>query len=97
MRTFLKIALWGCFALFTLAAFVYGADDVWARFRGRPLEQIKIGRYYAVMNRWKEIEYSVGSPTMETCVDALLPHFGHTPCWYLKRHTIQEVDLRPLQ
>ena len=92
MRTVLKISLWVCLSLVGVAAFLYAADDISARFRGRPVEQIKIGRYYAVMNRWNEMEYSVGSPTMETCVDALLPHFGHKPCWYLKRHTIQEVD-----
>ena len=93
MRTALRITLWGCLALVTLAAFVYGADEMCARLRGRPVEQIKIDHYYAVMNRWKEIEYSVGSPTTETCVDALLPHFGHSPCWYLKRHTFQEIRI----
>lgn len=91
MRTVLKIALRGGFALVALAAFVYGADDVCVRFRGRPVEQIKVDHYYAVTNRWKELEYSTGSPSIETCVDALLPHFGHTPCWYLKRHTLQEI------
>jgi len=93
MRTVLRTALWGCLALAALATFVYGADDVCARFRGRPVEQVRIGRYYAAMNRWNQIEYSVGSPIVETCVDTLLPHFGHTPCWYLRRHTIQEVDV----
>jgi hypothetical protein len=92
MRSVLRIALWVCLALVGLAAFIYASDDVCARLRGRPVEHIRIGRYYAVTNRWEEREYSVGSPTIETCVDALLPHFGHVPCWYLKRHTIQEVD-----
>jgi hypothetical protein len=91
MRTIRKIALWGCLALLGLTAFIYVADDLWARFRGRPTEQIKVGRLYAAVNHWNEVEYSVGTPIMETCVDALLPHFGYTPCWYLQRHTIQQI------
>ena len=91
MRRFRKILLWGCLALAALAVMVYAADDISTRLRGRPTEQMKVGRYYAAMNRWHQIEYSVGTPTMETCVDALLPHFGYTPCWYLRRHPIQQI------
>ena len=90
MRTIRRIALWGCLALASLTASTYVADDLWARFRGRPLEQVKVGRLYAAVNHWNEVEYSVGTPVIETCVDALMPHFGYTPCWYLRRHTIQQ-------
>jgi hypothetical protein len=91
MRTIRKIALWGCVALLSLTASLYVADDLWARFRGRPVEQIKVGRIYLAVNHWNQLEHSVGPPVMEMCVDALMPHFGDTPCWYLRRHTIQHV------
>jgi len=91
MRTVRKIALWGCLGLAGLIAFVYAVDDLWARMHGRPVEQIKVGRVYAALNRWNQVEYSVGTPTIQTCVDALMPHFGYVPCWYLRRHTIQQV------
>jgi len=91
MRTIRKIALWGCLALVSLTALIYVADDLWARLRRRPVEQIKVGRLYAAVNHWNEVEYSVGTPIMETCVDALMPHFGYAPCWYLRRHTIQQI------
>ena len=91
MRTILRIAQRGSLALLILTASIYVADDLWARLRGRPVQQIKVGRYYAAVNHWNEVEYSVGTPVMETCVDALMPHFGHTPCWYLRRHTIQQI------
>jgi hypothetical protein len=91
MRTIRKIALWGFVALASLAALIYAADDLRARFRGRPVEQIKVGRLYAAVNHWNEVEYSVGTPIMETCVDALMPHFGYTPCWYLRRHNIRQI------
>ena len=91
MRTIRKIALWACLTLVSLTALVYGADDLWTRFRGQPLEQIKVSRLYAAVNQFNEVEYSVGTPIMETCVDALMPHFGYTPCWYLHRHPIQHI------
>ena len=34
------------------------------------------------VNHWNEVEYSVGAPVVETGVEALMPHFGYTPCWY---------------
>ena len=91
MRLLRKFALWGCLAVTVFAAVVYAGDDLWSRFRGRPIEQMRVDRIYAAMNHWKEVEYSVGTPIMETCVDALMPHFGHVPCWYLRRHTLQQV------
>jgi len=91
MRTIRKILLWTCLGLVGIAAFVYASDDLWARYRGKPTEQMKVGLYYAAMNRWNEVEYSVGPPVTQTCVDAMLPHFGFVPCWYLRKHTIQQV------
>jgi hypothetical protein len=81
----------GGLALVSLAAFIYLGDDLWARYRGRPVEQMKIGRLYGAVNHFNELEYSVGTPVMETCVDALMPHFGYTPCWYLRRHDIRQI------
>ena len=81
----------GCLALVSLAALIYLGDDLWARYQGRPVEQMKVGRLYAAVNHFNELEYSVGTPVMETCVDALMPHFGYTPCWYLRRHDIRQI------
>ena len=91
MRHFRKLLLRGCLALAGLTALVYAGDDLWARHRGKPVEQLKVDRIYAAMNQFNQVEYSVGTPTMETCVDALMPHFGHVPCWYLRRHTFQQI------
>ncbi len=91
MRTVSKILLWGCLAFVVLTAFTYAADDLWARFRGRPVEQMKVDRVYLAMNHWNQVEYSLGTPIKQTCVDALMPHFGYVPCWYLRRNTLQQV------
>jgi hypothetical protein len=90
-RTIREIAFKACLTLVSLAALIYLADDVWARYRGRPVEQMKVGRLYAEVNHFNELEYSVGTPVMETCVDSLMPHFGYTPCWYLRRHDIRQI------
>ena len=91
MRTIGRMALRGCLVLVSLAALTYVADDFWSRFRRRPVEQIKVDRIYAAVNQWNQVEYSIGTPVMETCIDALMPHFGYTPCWYLRRHTIRQI------
>jgi len=91
VRTIFRIALWGWVALIPLTGLIYLADDLWARFRGRPFEHIQVGRVYAAVNHYNQTEYSIGSPTVEICVQALMPHFGYAPCWYLRRHTIQQI------
>lgn len=91
MRLLISYVMRGCLALAGLAALLYGVDDVSARLRGKPVDQIKVDRFYAAMNRWNQIEYSIGAPYTETCVEALLPHFGHEPCWYVRRHTLRQI------
>lgn len=91
MRNAKKPLFWLCFGLLALAVIVYAGDDLWARLHGTPTEEMKIGRVYAAMNHWNQVEYSVGPSVMETCIDALMPHFGYVPCWYLRRHTIQQI------
>ena len=92
MRAFRTIALKICLALAALCALLYGVDDVSARLRGKPTEQMKVDRIYSAVNHWNQVEYSVGTPEMQTCVDALLPHFGYMPCWYLRKHPIEQVS-----
>jgi len=91
MRTIRRIALWGCSALLTLMGLIYLGDDLYARLRGRPVEHLPVGRVYAEVNHHNQVEYSIGTPAIETCIEALLPHFGYAPCWYLRRHTLQQI------
>ncbi len=91
MRTIRRIAVWGCLALVILTGLIYLADDLYARSRGRPVEQIRVGRVYAAVNHYNQVEYSIGTPVIQTCVESLMPHFGYVPCWYLQRHTIQQI------
>jgi len=83
--------MWGCLALVSLTGLIYLADDLYSRFRGRPVEHINVGRVYAAVNHYNQVEYSIGTPVIQTCVESLMPHFGYAPCWYLQRHTIQQI------
>lgn len=91
MRTIRRIVAWGSLVLVSLTGLTYVADDLWLRYRKRPVEQIKVDRIYADVNHWNHVEYSIGTPVIETCIDALMPHLGYTPCWYLRRHTIRQI------
>ena len=91
LRKAWKIVWQGCLAALAFAVVIYGVEDVYARLRGRPTEQVKVDQYYTEVNHYNELEYSAGSAVMETCVDALMPHFGYKPCWYLRGHTLEHL------
>jgi hypothetical protein len=38
-------------------------------------------------------EYEEGDPETQTCVNSLFPHLGYSPCWYLRRHKLLQVNL----
>ncbi|HXJ37622.1 MAG TPA: hypothetical protein VNH18_00015 [Bryobacteraceae bacterium] len=56
-------------------------------------EVIRVDQMYATRNRFNQVEMSHGNPIMETCGNSLLPHSGHRPCWYVKRHTLHTNHL----
>jgi hypothetical protein len=65
--------------------------DVWLirGDRGHPGgATVKVDQVYAIRNRWDVVEYSIGKAKTERCVNALMPHFGAWPCWYVKSHTL---------
>jgi hypothetical protein len=79
------------YATVALAGLAYGADDLVARFRRDRFSTVKVDQMYAITNRWNKVDYSVGNPKQERCVNALFPHSGSAPCWYVNGHTLQYV------
>jgi hypothetical protein len=78
-----------------LAAAVYAADDLWARYRGKPLVEVSYYQGYSPRNNWRRSEYAIASPeeaVSQTCVRAMLPHFGFPPCWYLLKHALSQPE-----
>lgn len=97
MRILKKVVMPALLFLAGLCAIIYALDDAWARYRGKPVVEIKVDRDFNARNKWSQIEYSISTAEAEKsqmCVQAMLPHFGYAPCWYLLRHTIQETENR---
>ena len=75
---------------------VYVADYASARFGlpgNRPtFGSVRVRRSYAVPQKNKKTEFYFEPPEDDPCVNALFPHFGVPPCWYLNRHTNVHVQ-----
>jgi hypothetical protein len=82
-------------ALVLLAALTYAGDYLAVRVRmasdRAPFDTMEIQRLRAIRLKSGRYEIMLDEPEMQTCVRALLPHLGYTPCWYLARHTQQRV------
>jgi len=75
---------------FALAAF-YGADYMVAR--NHPLGSVQVQPYYAVPQKDGKTEFMMLDPEVDACVQSLLPHLGHPPCWQLNKHKSKRIDL----
>lgn len=77
-----------------IAAVSYGLDDLSARLSvpARPrYSTFTINRFYLVNEKFGKYSYEPIPSVEERCVNALFPHFGSRPCWYVQRHTMQTI------
>jgi hypothetical protein len=58
---------------------------------------VMVRQMYAITLKSKETEYSVQPAAPQECVNSLFGHFGDPPCWYLKGHTRQRIDVNSAQ
>jgi hypothetical protein len=75
---------------------VYVGDIASLRLRipnREPYSNVTVRQFYAVKLKNKQTEYMFQPPSTQECVNSLFPHFGDPPCWYLNRHTRQEIDI----
>jgi len=89
MRRLLAIVL----AVLALAVISYGCDYLYARWRHEPFWDVRIDRFLAIYEKFNKIDYQPTDPITERCVYSLFPHFGHNPCWYVKRHTVRYIRI----
>jgi hypothetical protein len=80
-----------------LAAVVYGVDYGVFRVRAATHRDaygsVVVNHYYAVLQKNGKTSLTFDPPQAETCVNALFPHGGSLPCWYLSRHPDQRTDI----
>ena len=93
MKTIILKSLAG---LVCAAALSYGADWIVFRIRlarGSAFNNVTVNAYYAVPQKNGKTEYDFESSGPEACANAIFPHMGYLPCWYLRKHTDQEIKL----
>ncbi len=77
-------------------AVLYGLDDLSARIGvpARPqFSTFTINRFYRINEKFNKFSFEALPPVDEQCVNALFPHSGSRPCWYVSRHTMQMISV----
>jgi len=87
----LVIALLGAAGLFYIADYAVLRYRI-ARNRAA-YGSVTVNVYYAVPQKNGKMEYDFQSSQAESCVNSVFPHAGYAPCWYLRRHSDQPVQL----
>jgi hypothetical protein len=89
-------------AIITIAAAIYVGDYLFLRARmlhpkpADPFESLKTLRVLAIPEKNGKTEYEVDAQNPEqtiTCVHALFPHSGYSPCWYVKPRINQPIPM----
>ena len=76
-------------------AFVYAIDYEWLRVRvsrGTGFDTVQVQVVDQIPQKGNKAEYVPESPQDETCVRSLFPHLDDSPCWYLRRHAVRQVN-----
>lgn len=75
-------------------ALVYAGDYAVLRARlPRSLASVTVEPYYAVPQKNGKTEFMMLDPEDRTCAQSIFPHMGYSPCWYLRKHTQQRIDM----
>ncbi len=76
------------------AAVLYGLDDLSARIGvpARPrFSTFTINRFYRINEKFNKFSLEPMPAVQERCVNAMFPHSGSRPCWYVESHTMQMI------
>ena len=93
MKRFLLIP-----AAYLLAAcvVVYVCDYAALRFgilNHRPqIGSVMVQRAWVIPMKDGKTQYAFDPPAPQECVNSLFPHFGDSPCWYLRKHPLQQIN-----
>jgi hypothetical protein len=92
-----RIAVVTILGLAILFGITYAGDYAILRYRvaakRNPFGTVSVSSYYAVQEKNNKTEYIFNNQENQTCVHALFPHFGYTPCWYLSRHAEKQITI----
>jgi hypothetical protein len=84
-------------AVVVLVSVYYVGEFISIKYRipasREPLGTVQITKLYAVLQKDGRTSYEAGEPETQTCVNSIFPHLGYSPCWYVERHKVQQVNL----
>ena len=79
------------------AGLAFAVDFLVFRIRvaanGNAYGAVVVNHYYAVAQKNGKTQFIFDPPGPQPCVNALFPHSGELPCWYLSRHPDQRTDI----
>ncbi len=91
-----RVLLRAVIGVLAVVALAWVVDYVWLRVRvARGLsafDTLEINLVMQVPQKGNKAEYIPEAPQTQTCVRSIFPHLGDQPCWYLRRHTQQQVN-----
>ena len=82
------------FALIALFAIAYAGDWVQLQFRergGSARGTVIVDNTDAIKEKGGKVEYFFNPPQSTPCVRALFPHESQPACWWLARHSDQQI------
>ncbi len=92
-----RIFLGAVLLISAVAVFAYGLDFALFRARvatnHRPYGSVVVNHYTAIAQKSGKTQLIFDPPQPQPCVNALFPHSGALPCWYLSRHPDQRTDI----
>ncbi|HET6205613.1 MAG TPA: hypothetical protein VFD98_02310 [Terracidiphilus sp.] len=79
--------------LLAAAVVTYAGDWLLFNLRGSITSKVTVSHFLSapLKNNKQELDY-LGSEEVP-CSVSLFPQGGHTPCWYLRRHTNQTKNI----
>ncbi len=77
-------------------ALLFVADYLWLRIRVarnvNPYDQIQVQIVEQIPQKGNKAEYVPEEPQLKSCVRSIFPHEAQPPCWYLRRHTQEQIS-----
>ena len=85
--------LWGRIfsGLLVVLAILYAGDLIVLRLRtGRTdSSSVQVEQFLRTPLKGQKEEFDYMGTIAQPCVPSLFPHWSETPCWWLRKHTVQ--------
>jgi hypothetical protein len=92
-RIFLRILLIIVGTLVLADGLDFAIFEIRVMAKLNPYGTVTVNPYDAVLQKNGKTSFIFNPSQPQTCVNALFPHAGALPCWYLSRHPDRRTDI----